>query len=341
MAGPCRTYCGVFNTNDSGRETPLLAPPYLTFGERVKYAVWQKEKGEQLGKEHFQIYFELDKPMRMAGARAACGEWAAGMQLQKRRGTQEEAKEYCEKEETRLEGPWYHGEFVGQGKRSDLATMGDLLTKEKKRLGEVMVSMPAAFMRNCNGARALAAAMLPQRYGRDQDMPQVIVFFGASGTGKTRTAVQDAIGGRTIDVGGEQVPDWSDVYLKNGSDKWWDGFEGQRNVIIDEMESGLGSVNALKGLCDRYPYSVEYKGGKSHFAARRIWITANKHPREWYNNLSLKDKQALARRFTELWRYNDDGTKVQIKWVLDDNQDTDEVVDPQVEAARADASRFL
>jgi len=48
---------------------------------------------------------------------------------------------------------------------------------------------------------------------------------------------------------------------------------------------------------------VEYKGGSCNFAAKRIFITTNSHPREW-----LVGNAELSRRITEIREFPS-GTK--------------------------------
>lgn len=108
----------------------------------------------------------------------------------------------------------------------------------------------------------------------------VIVVQGPTGTGKSRWAM-------------EQYPD---AYWKcNGM--WWDGYETQESVIIDEFYGWL-PWNLLLRLCDRYPMQVEVKGGAVNFVAKTIVIISNKRADAWYPNQYF---DALARRVDE-WR---------------------------------------
>ncbi|ORX76419.1 hypothetical protein BCR32DRAFT_303859 [Anaeromyces robustus] len=52
-----------------------------------------------------------------------------------------------------------------------------------------------------------------------------------------------------------------DVYYKK-CNKWWDGYKGQKIVVIEELEPNWFrlSGNMLKQLLDQYPFPVECKG---------------------------------------------------------------------------------
>ena len=73
----------------------------------VRFVVWQKERGEE-GTEHYQGYVECSRQQRMTAMKKinARAHWAI------RRGTQEEAIAYCEKEETRIDGPDRYARLV-------------------------------------------------------------------------------------------------------------------------------------------------------------------------------------------------------------------------------------
>jgi len=47
---------------------------------------------------------------------------------------------------------------------------------------------------------------------------------------------------------------------------------------------------------DRYPVSVEIKGGTRPLLATTFWITSNLHPDDWYPLIDQETKDALNRR---------------------------------------------
>ena len=62
------------------------------------------------------------------------------------------------------------------------------------------------------------------------------------------------------------------------SAKWWDGYEGEKEVLIDEFWKDFYKYHELLRLLDRYPCKVEKKGGWAHLqgmvSATTIVITA-------------------------------------------------------------------
>jgi len=71
------------------------------------------------------------------------------------------------------------------------------------------------------------------------------------------------------------------MYSKNPENLWWDGYDGEPAVVINDFrakKSGVGSFAALLNLFDFTPYRVENKGGSVQFRAQRIWITTAHDP---------------------------------------------------------------
>lgn len=112
----------------------------------------------------------------------------------------------------------------------------------------------------------------------------VHVLWGQTGTGKSRTAWRE--GGL-------------DCFPKVPTTVWWDGYRGHECVIIDEFCGNIGITHLLRWF-DRYPCSVEIKGGHVPLAARRFYLTSNVNPEQWYPDASLEQQNALFRRFTSV-----------------------------------------
>jgi len=106
------------------------------------------------------------------------------------------------------------------------------------------------------------------------------VYWGRTGTGKSRRAWEEA---------------GMDAYTKDPNTKFWCGYNGQRNVVLDEFRGRIDVSHLLRWL-DRYPVNVEIKGSSVPLCAERIWITSNLDPRTWYPELDEETVLALVRR---------------------------------------------
>lgn len=72
--------------------------------DSIKYGIWQQERCPTTGRLHLQCYFEFRKPLRMPAVKRAIGD--ASAHVEPRQGSREEARDYCQKAETRTAGPW-------------------------------------------------------------------------------------------------------------------------------------------------------------------------------------------------------------------------------------------
>ena len=113
------------------------------------------------------------------------------------------------------------------------------------------------------------------------------VYYGPPGTGKTRRAKYEA----ERKYGAENVF-W--LPPPEAGKLWWDGYNGEPAVIIDEYYGSFMQQTLLQRICDRYPLRVPTKGSTTPLLAKEIWITSNFEPVAWYK----KGLGPLARRLS-------------------------------------------
>lgn len=126
----------------------------IAWPEYVRYGVYQREKGEQ-GTEHFQGYVEFSTKKTFAALKT----WLPTAHFEVRKGTREQARNYCMKEDTRVDGPWEHGTWATQqGKRTDLE--GAVQTLKAHGIKRVAQEHPEVFVKFHKGLRELAAVLV-------------------------------------------------------------------------------------------------------------------------------------------------------------------------------------
>lgn len=231
-----------------------------------KYIVIGKEIGES-GTPHLQGYVEFKTKKRITGLKKLNNR----MHWEKRRGTAQEAADYCKKDGDY----WEDGEISkGKGARTDLVNLPRKCLQEGS-IRKVLVDtdMSIAQLRQ---AEKYLTYMEPKRTWK----PEVTWIWGASGVGKSKLAY-------------EMAKD-DDTYEKDG-EKWWDGYDGHETVIIDDFRASNMKFNYLLKLLDRYPMRVEFKGGYRQMLAKKIIITTILHPESVYQVDDEPLKQLIRR----------------------------------------------
>lgn len=72
------------------------------------------------------------------------------------------------------------------------------------------------------------------------------------------------------------------IYIQNGPNSkggamWWDGYCGQKVVILDDYRPWWCPFSFMLRLLDRYPIQVQVKGGFVNFVPEKIVITTPKN----------------------------------------------------------------
>lgn len=147
---------------------------------RLRYLVFQQEKCPNTDRLHIQGYAQFKDPVR----RSAFQRWLGDLtcHVEKANGTAEQNRAYCTKEETRSNGPWEIGEPARQGQRTDLEGLQDSLKQGSSREELWEDHFPTMVRYH----RAIDAYRLVQRNQAVREPPQVRVYWGPTGTGKTR-----------------------------------------------------------------------------------------------------------------------------------------------------------
>jgi len=249
----------------------------------IKYMTYGVEHGKSKTL-HFQGYIELEKRVSFNIIKRHL----PGCHIEPRMGSQQQAIEYCRKE-----GIFYeYGSPKTQGDRSDLRGLQRMLESDisiKRLLNNPDIEITPQSLRTAE--RLIRYVDKPRT-----EEPEVLWFYGATGAGKTRKAM-------------ELLPD---AYFKtNGSGKWWPSYDGETDVIIDDVRSANYWFIEMLGLLDRYSYTVEDKGLVRQFKGTRIILTSTQHPRDLYRSsfLTGEDMEQLMRRITLVVEFVEDDSQ--------------------------------
>lgn len=123
-----------------------------------------------------------------------------------------------------------------------------------------------------------------------QNCPEVRWYYGPTGTGKTRTAIEEA------------EKEFGKYWKSHATADWFDGYRGEEGVILDDIRSSTWPFQQLLQITDRYYLSLPIKGGFIRWNPKIIWITAPRGPEEIYYNYQQQQPydgiEQLLRRIT-------------------------------------------
>lgn len=243
-----------------------LLTDYTNLG--AAYVIYGVEICPDTGVKHHQGYCEFITNRKLPRLK----KFNSKIHWEKRQGKQEQAIDYCKKD-----GDFHEiGEAKAsvQGKRNDLNEVREIIKNGggMKDVVEVATSYQSIKM---------AETYLKYVEKKRDWMPVVKWFYGPTGTGKTRQAVEEA---------------GDDYYISSRNLKWWEGYDAHENVIIDDFRKDFCTFHELLRILDRYPYRIEVKGGSRQLLAKTIWITSCYPPDQVYE--TREDIGQLLRRIS-------------------------------------------
>ena len=254
----------------------------LIHSRSVRYFIFQLEAAPDTGRLHLQGYLQLTSQATITGLKKIMK--VSGFHFEKAHGTAQENKDYCSKEESRVEGPWEWGNCKMEKTKKETLQTIDLVRDLVSGKSTVHLAMtyPEKWLRYNKALGVLRDEFLavPRNW-----MTKVFWYWGKTGTGKSRMAHLLTKGKAFV------APD--------NSGKWFDGYSGQKDVIFDDFSpDDCLSRGLFLRLFDRYPMRVPVKGGFVNWAPKRVFITSNCEPSTLYAN-----DAAVYRRITEQFRF--------------------------------------
>jgi len=271
-----KKWCFTVNNPPEFTEETAAALKQLT-----TFVIIGLETGES-GTPHWQGYLETDNRK----TRTALSKWFSDTlnlnpHLERSKGTAIENIKYCSKDGHVLIGA---GKPAIQGRRTDLEAI-KLDIDNGKCYNDLWNDH---FSHMCQYRKSFAE-YIDSRNAKRTTMPDVFIYWGATGTGKTRKAME--------------FSDDPFIYMGGG---WFDGYTGQSVAIFDEFEGGDVPFELWKRLCDRYPLRVPIKGGSVNWNPRIIIFTSNRDPRNWWRDVDKPDGwwDQFQRRTKEIVHFN-------------------------------------
>jgi len=186
----------------------------------LKYLIFQRE---QVTTPHLQGYLQCKKKKSMNQVKTIVGD--KGTHLEKMKGTPEQSKAYCSKEESRLDGPWEFGTLGNAGQRTDIEEVRDAIHNnpfisniDLLTLYPDIIARYPRFITSCRNAyqdEAVSITELQPREGwqttlfeelRSSADPRKVVWYfdeiGGSGKSTFARGFRDGMGRRGFTITG-------------------------------------------------------------------------------------------------------------------------------------------
>lgn len=244
--------------------------------DKHRYLVYQLEKGEE-GTLHIQAFVYYENAIAFPKKRFPRAHIEKSANIEK-------SIEYCQKEDTRVRGPYEFGTKPDQGKRKDIdevvAAINAGFSEE-----DIAEEFPAFYIKYFKGVKALYEIKQKHR----EKAPHVVWIWGKSGTGKTTSVFERH--GR------------GNVYVKDGT-QWWPGYNHENAILIDDYD-GRWPFRDLLRLLDGWPYQGQTKGGYTKINSPYIYFTCEFPPEHFYEikdmsgNVDANHLKQIKRRIHE------------------------------------------
>lgn len=290
-------YRKIFYTYNNPTKTGPEWMEYVNERVPVAYHAVALEEGDVEHTPHFQGMIEF----RQQVYKSQLAYLGKSFWFRRMVGTSLEAYEYVtksgkwahESHQTK-DGPWFQGERSKPGYRTDIehavkVYMDDGPEAAYRQHTQTMV---------INGRGVERAAMyLFQPYVREV---KLIILYGQCGTGKTSKAR------RTHGI--------KNVHrMPYGRNLQWLGFyKNQPNLLIDEFkgETSCSDPAHIHHILDEETVVHETKGGHAYGVWDTVYISTNKHPRNWYKWDKTETWEPFVRRITEFRVWHKDGRRL-------------------------------
>jgi len=240
-----------------------------------KYIVFQEERGAN-GTPHLQGYAQRSGPTELSTWKSYL---STRVHIEPARASAAKNREYCTKDADRIPGSLIYekGEIPVPGERNDLQAVVDAARDTSISMRDIVDIDGVGFLKHFKGIACIRSLYTEPR----KEKTKVFWLYGGTGLGKSHLV-------HTI------APS---AYWKQNSG-WWCGYEPalHADVVVDDYRTRFCEFEELLKLFDRYPLTVQTKGGNVPFTAKRIFISTPKSPNDTWSLRNDEDIQQLLRR---------------------------------------------
>lgn len=260
--------------------------------QEIRYIIANHEKCPKTGKEHYNGYVQFYKACRYAKFQKIIDEKCY---CQIPCGTDQQNIDYCSKLKTKIGETYEFGIPTHQGKRNDLLKIQEDL-ENGMSMRDISYNNFSNYVRYHKGFGKYKNLMEKEKR-KGRRMVEVILITGKTGTGKTRKVMDDE-GDDNVYI----------VEFDSGKQIWWDGYEGENVILLDDYDNNF-KCNRLLKILDWTKLRVQVKGDCTYANWHKVYITTNLRLDEIHPNAKDEHRVALFRRFDKVIDYWENGTK--------------------------------
>ena len=293
----CRNFLVTLNNPTDAQE--VIIGDLVINVNGLKYAGGQYEVGDN-GTPHWQGYLQFKAQKTTTAAAALLESAGVQMHLTPCTGKPEKGKHYVSKPHDGCtcehcvhartlpnnglrdeDGFAELGVFsAGSGERTDIvAIMARIREGASDR--DIADEFPGNWVRYHRAFERYRCILAPVERTW---VTHTTVLWGPPGTGKTRRAFELAGPGAY----------WVTYGTSATAPQYYDGYDGQECVVFDEFFGQIRRQEMCK-LLDEYPCNVPTRGGQQPWLPKRVIITSNTEPVQWWSRLGLGP---MARRLS-------------------------------------------
>lgn len=272
---------------------------YVKELSHIKYFVFQREKGEETGTEHYQVYIEFGVGKTFDTMK----KYFPTAHIEKRKGTKTQARDYCSKADTRIGDKFYeYGTFAEERERSDLNDIIEMV-KEGATDEKILEAYPSQYFRYSKHINEVRQTVLQSKFKNKFRELDVTYIWGKAGIGKTRYIMEKH--------------GFENVYRLTSYERGcFDNYKGEEVILFDEFREGFKIAEMLNYL-DGYPLMLPSRYSNKVACYTKVYIVSNiafNKQYEWYKQNQIATWQAFKRRVHHVYEMTINGLEqTQIK----------------------------
>lgn len=295
MANQFRNYILTIN---NPKETDEEFFEHLKTLAHIKYFTFQREQGLENGTQHFQAYLEFEVGKNFNTIK----EYFPTAHIEARKGTKKQARDYCQKDETRMDGHevYEYGDFVESGERSDLNDIIQMI-EDGESLKAIKAAYPSQYFKYYKNIEFLFSQYMQDKFCEIDRNIKVTYIWGPPRIGKSRSI--DKLHSRKEYY---RVPKY-----KNPFDK----YNYEPVLVLDEYDSQI-DITYLNNLLDSLPCQLDCRYNDKWAAWDTVYIISNLPFEKQYPFEQPAKKAALKSRINEFKYFEGEKQKVPLQELI-------------------------